>query len=227
MSLLREEDRQTLIREFEGLTRSVQLLFFSRETDCTHCGETRQVLDELSGLSERITVKEVSFEEERETAGKYRIDKVPAIVVSDENGTDTGVRFFGIPAGYEFVSLVGAVKDAGSGAVELSPAVQEQVRRIEDPVHIQVFVTPSCPYCPAAVRLAHQMALINPNITADMVEATEFPQLAQRYNVRGVPRSVVNDDYPIEGAVPEQAFLDTVLRALGKAETPMQMAEQA
>lgn len=78
---------------------------------------------------------------------------------------------------------------------------------------MQVFVTPTCPYCPKAVRLAHKAAIENDNITADMVEATEFPHLSMRYDVRGVPRTVVGENFPIEGAVPEMEFVEKLVEA--------------
>ena len=65
-----------------------------------------------------------------------------------------------------------------------------------------------------AVSLAHKMALENHNIVADMVEVTEFPQLVQRYRIRGVPKIVINDRLSFEGAVPERTFLDQVMKAL-------------
>jgi predicted DsbA family dithiol-disulfide isomerase len=64
------------------------------------------------------------------------------------------------------------------------------------------------------VRLAHKLAMENDNITADMVEATEFPQLVFRYSVRGVPRTVINGERFIDGAVPEATFVDRVVEAV-------------
>ncbi len=69
-----------------------------------------------------------------------------------------------------------------------------------------------------AVRLGHQFALESSRIRADMVESTEFPHLAQRYNIFGVPKTVVNENVFIEGAVPEETFLEHVLKALGPQE---------
>ena len=75
------------------------------------------------------------------------------------------------------------------------------------PALIQVFVTPTCPYCPQAVNLAHRLAVENDLITADMVEVTEFPHLATKYHVMGVPRTVISDMIHFDGAVPEQQIV--------------------
>lgn len=85
------------------------------------------------------------------------MDKVPAIVVMDER--DYGIRFYGIPAGYEFGFLINAVISVSKGESLLSEASKAKLEGLSKPVHVQVFVTPTCPYCPGAVILAHNAAL--------------------------------------------------------------------
>jgi thiol-disulfide isomerase/thioredoxin len=85
------------------------------------------------------------------------------------------------------------------------------------PVTVRVFTTPTCPHCPRAVSVAHEMAFANPNITAYAVEATEFPDLARRYQVTGVPKTVVDvsresgDTVEILGALPPDDFVSQAL----------------
>ncbi len=67
------------------------------------------------------------------------------------------------------------------------------------------------------MRLAQQLAVEHDLITADLVEVTEFPHLAQRYSVRAVPRTVVNETASIEGALPESEFVRSVVAAAGKS----------
>jgi glutaredoxin len=89
------------------------------------------------------------------------------------------------------------------------------VAQLKEPVHFQVFVTPTCPYCPRAVRLAHQLALESDVIRGDMVEAIEFPHLSVKYQVQGVPRTVINETVHIEGAVPEPMLMARLNEAVG------------
>ena len=98
----------------------------------------------------------------------------------------------------------------------LDEKTREFLKNLTEPLHLQVFVTPTCPYCPRAVLLAHQMAMENPQmITAEGVEATEFPELASRFNVSGVPQTVINAGKgTVVGAVPEQNLLAEIIRAL-------------
>ena len=102
-----------------------------------------------------------------------------------------------------------------TGNHQLAPDTVEAVSRLEKPVHLQVFVTPTCPYCPRSVILAHKLAFVSDQVRGDMVEAMEFPHLAQKYGVMGVPRSVINEEHAVEGALPEAAFVKQVIAAVG------------
>ncbi|HFB67527.1 MAG TPA: glutaredoxin, partial [Calditrichae bacterium] len=126
-------------------------------------------------------------------------------------GKDYGIRYYGIPSGYEFGSLLEDIQEVAKGTPALSEESIKLIQQIDKPLRIQVFVTPTCPYCPTAVLLAHKIAMVNDNITADMVEATEFPHLSMKYNVRGVPRTMVGETYAIEGALPEPHFVQRIL----------------
>jgi glutaredoxin-like protein len=107
--------------------------------------------------------------------------------------------------------LIVSKRDSG-----LTKETREFLKNLDKPLHLQVFVTPSCPYCPRAVLLVHQMAMENPRmIRAEGVEATEFPELANRFNVQGVPQTVINAGAgTVVGAVPEQNLLAEIMRAL-------------
>ncbi len=151
----------------------------------------------MAGLSDKISLQTYNFVTDSRVAEQYGIDKIPATVVMGEK--DYGVRFYGIPSGYEFTSLIEDIIDVSRGKTALSDATLEALKAIKEPVHIQVFVTPTCPYCPAAVRMGHSLAIASDKITADMVESIEFPHLANKYNVAGVPRVVINENHPHRG----------------------------
>ena len=95
----------------------------------------------------------------------------------------------------------------------LSEANRARIAAIDAPMDLHVFTTPTCPHCPRAVILAHEIAFANPNVTAFAVEATEFPDLAREYQVTGVPKTVIAGRAEILGAVPEDAFIDQTLAA--------------
>ncbi len=212
MPLLSDKDRQFLQNHFsQTMVNPVKLVFFTQEMACQFCRETGQILDEVADLSDKISVETYNFVTDKEVVERYGIDKIPATIVMGD--TDYGIRFYGIPSGYEFTSLIEDIVDVSRG--KLSPETVEVLAQIEEPVHIQVFVTPTCPYCPSAVRLAHSLAIASEDVRADMVEAIEFPHLANKYSVFGVPRTVINEETQLEGAAPEPLFVAKVKEALG------------
>jgi glutaredoxin-like protein len=207
MGMLSADDSAIVKGEFEAnVVRPVKLVMFTQEFECAYCRETRELLEELVELSDLVTLEVLDFMADEATAGEFGIDKIPAIAVvhaGDDGDEDFGIRLYGIPSGYEFTSLLEAIKLVGSGQHGLSDATLETLANATEPIHLQVFVTPTCPYCPQAVVLAHHLAFASSLVTADMVEATEFPHLSNKYQVMGVPRTVINDDTHVEGAAPE------------------------
>jgi len=211
MSLLKEKDRKYLEKEFAQLTKPVRLVLFTQEFECASCRDTHGLLEETAGLSEKIELVIYDLVQDKEKANVYGVDRVPAVIVEGER--DYGIRLFGIPSGYEFPSLIEDIIDVGTGKTALSEATKKKLSQLEKPVHIQVFVTPSCPYCTRAVRTAHMMAMESEKVTANMVMANEFPELSNRYSVMAVPKVVLNEETSFEGAIPEEDFLSFVDQA--------------
>jgi len=228
MELLNQDVRDATRQKFEAeLSGPVTIHFFTQEPsllitserlagqECLFCRETRQLLTEVAALSDKIALQVHDFKAEKTEADAMGVDKIPAAVITG-SGPATGVRFYGIPSGYEYMSLVEAIIDASKGVSGLSETTKAALKELKKDVRIQVFVTPTCPYCTVAVRLAHQMALESPRITAEMVEATEFPHLTQKYAVFGVPKTIMNETVTVDGAVPEGVFLEHVRQAAGE-----------
>jgi len=213
--LIASADQERLRETFREMTRAVRLLFFTQTLGCETCLQTRQILDELPQLSDKIAIDEVNLILEPDKAKQYGIDRVPAVAIvgQSESGEerDSKIRFLGTPAGYEFMSLIQAVLLVGGRPSTLSEDSLKRIAAVTTPTTMHVFTTPTCPHCPRAVAVAHEMAFANPNITAFAVEATEFPDLARKYSVTGVPKTVVNDVVEILGALPPDAFVEQAL----------------
>ena len=210
--------------------------------NCETCADTAELLGELVSLSDRLHLTTRDLTAEPDTATRYNVTAVPLVLLRPTNlnrafteiygvATDwpttvvgtmradadlrgPNVRFLGLPGGYEFTTLIGDLVDLGRGSTDLTSTTVEAVRAIDGPVHIQVFVTPSCPYCPRVARLAHQLAMENALIVADVVEANEFPVLSERYQVRSVPKTVINDRVQIVGSISEATVLEGLARAI-------------
>jgi len=210
--MLKEELKTKVRKEFEGLTGNVRLIVFTQEIECEYCQENRRLVEEVTSLSDKITLEVYNFQIDKEKVLEYKVDKIPATVVM--SAKDYGIRFYGIASEFEFNSLIEAIKIVSKGESGLSPATKEKLKKINQPMHIQIFVTPTCPYCTSAVIMAHKLAVENDFITADMVEAMEFPVLAHKYNVFAVPKTVINETIQFEGALPEPKFVEEVLKAV-------------
>jgi len=210
MALFDDKVKTQLTQLLSKIKNPIVINFFTQEIECPTCQTTHQFVEEIASLNDKITLKTYDFIKDTDAAKEFNIDKIPAIVVTDANKNSKGVRFFGIPAGYEINSFIAACVEV-SGVVEALPdAIISRIKKITKPIHIQVFITLTCPYCPGAVATAHRLAIENPNITADMVESTTFTPLAVKHNVSSVPKVVINDIYEFVGAQPINVFLDMI-----------------
>jgi glutaredoxin-like protein len=141
MALLKDKDRERVRGELASLANPVKLIAFTQELACEYCRELEQLAGELGELSDQLKVEVYNFQIDKEVVARYRVDKIPAIVV--EGDRDRGVRFYGIPMGYEFTTLLGAIKDAAARATGLAAETKAALRLLASPVHLQVFVTPT------------------------------------------------------------------------------------
>ncbi|MGD2086759.1 MAG: thioredoxin family protein [Candidatus Aminicenantes bacterium] len=212
MKLLNKKVIKELNEVFKGLDKKVTLKFFSQEFECRFCRDTRQLLEEVSGLTDKIKLEIYDFMADKEEVEKHGIERIPATVVMDEK--DYGIKIYGIPGGYEFTTLIEALKIVSTGETGLAQETKDFLDSLDKDVHLQVFVTPTCPYCPGAVVLAHRMAYYSPKVKGDMIEATEFPELSVKYNVMGVPRTVINETEFQEGAAPEEMIIEKIKETL-------------
>ena len=195
---------------------NVTILFFKSKDGCEYCAQIDELTAEIAALNPKIKVEKYVMENDVAMAKEYEIDMAPAIVL---RGKDKRfVRFFGIPAGYEFSTFISDIIDVSKGVPSIPPDIAEKVKKIDFPVRMLVFVTPTCPYCPGAVKVAHDFALLNPNIRGDMIEATEFQELSEKYEVMGVPKTVISsnkDKIELTGAYPIDVVLKKILE-MGK-----------
>lgn len=204
---------------FAGMENPVQVLYFGSQDQCETCSETQQLLEEVAAVHDKVQLSVYDLQQDRDVAEQFKVTNAPGIVIAANDDSDVrnlGVQFSGTPSGYEFSTLINDILAVSRRDSGLSNTTREFLRQLDQPLHLQVFVTPSCPYCPRAVLLAHQMAMENPQmIRAEGVEAMEFPDLARRFNVQGVPQTVINSGAGIVvGAVPEQNLLAEIARAL-------------
>lgn len=234
-TLLPAQERARLKRDFrKDLKGEVTLRLFTMTPspiavpgrDCRLCPQTRSLLEELAALSPRLHLEITDYYAQAEAAAQWGIERIPATLLD----ADGRLRFYGLPGGRQLPALIEAVKlvsrraAAGGAAARavspLSGGARRQLRALNRPVRLQVFVTPGSQSSPAMARLAWALALENPRIAAAVIEAEEFPALAQRYGVRSVPHTVINDQLPLPGLPNEAELVEKLLQAGARPEEP-------
>jgi alkyl hydroperoxide reductase subunit AhpF len=141
MPILSPSDAARVREMLADLPNSVRLVFFTQTLNCETCEPTKQILGEVAELSGRVTVEEHNFLLEKDLAEDYGIDRVPSIAIV--GAKDYGIRFLGIPSGYEFMSLLDAIQIVSAGDSGLKQSSRDMIASLQSPVALQVFVTPT------------------------------------------------------------------------------------
>ncbi len=208
MSLFDENTKKQIGDIFKTMKDNVTVVVVTKKEDCESCDAAKEFVAEISGFGDKVSFENVEVDSPR--AKELNVTMVPAIVLLDKDGTDNGIKFYGIPAGHEINSFIKGLLEVSGAGQEMPPEVVAQVAKISTPVDIKVFVTLSCPHCPGAVANAHKLALMNKNIRAEMIDANTFDEMSKKYKVSGVPKIVFNDDKELLGDQPLEAFLETM-----------------
>lgn len=210
MALLNDEIRENLKDVFSKMDKEVTIAVFTKEDGCETCKDTLDFMKEIEEVGEKIKLETYDIEKDSEKAEELKVEMTPSIVLLDNEGKDHGIKFYGIPAGHEINSLITGLIEVSGAGEDVPSALKERIAKIETPVDIKVFVTLGCPHCPGAVAKAHKLALENPNIKAQMIEAQTFSELSDKYNVSGVPKIIINEDHDLVGNQPIEKFLETI-----------------
>lgn len=144
--LLNQQVVQQIGEAFAEVDHPVQILFFGSEENCEYCDQTQQLLSEVSEISDKVGLSIYDLKKDAAVAAQYNVDKAPAIVIASKDGdqiVDLGVQFSGIPAGYEFSSLINDIIIASKRDSGLSAATREFLKTLTQPLLLQVFVTPT------------------------------------------------------------------------------------
>ena len=191
--------------------RSIRIIFFEQSIGCETCAPTRRVLEEIVRSDPHITLDVLNLVLDKEKAAEYGVDRVPAVIIAAPGGDR--IRYYGAPLGNELPTLLQAISMAATGQSGLSERSRAQLQTLSAPVSLQVFFTPTCVYCPRMISLANQAAIESPFVSTVAIDATEFPDLVRRYNVNGVPKTILNDALEIMGAAPEDDLVAAIVHA--------------
>ena len=195
-------------KEFERLINPVQILLFSENNP-----NTKTLLQDIVNMdTEKLSLIEYDISEEDDLVAEMKIDKTPAIVLHGLKKYK--IRFFGTPSGLELENFISTIVDVSRNQTGLPDFIEEMIREIKTPVHLEVFVTPTCTYCPMQVRLIHSLALFNDQITGDMILSTEFPEEAAKNKIFSVPTTKITKKETrfVEGVMGARNLLKEILK---------------
>ncbi len=216
--LIPAQEKPRLKREFrKHLKSDVRLRLYTQRPspiaipgrECRSCPQTMQLMEELASLSPKLDLEAVEYHLDREKAQADNITRIPALVIGA--GSGKWIRHYGLPLGYQLPVLVEIIKAQSRGSTRLSVNSRKQLRRVEKPVHLQVFVTAGSETSAGMALLAQSMAVESANVHTDVVQAEEFPDLTRRYGVRQAPLTVINEFTSVPGMASEDELLDKVL----------------
>ena len=128
------------------LNQPVDVLFFGEQHDCEYCDDTRQLVEELTAISPKLTLHTYDLDQHADLADQYMVDKSPSLVLAARDGdqlTDYGVRFAGIPSGHEFSSLIQSMILVSTRDSALDEKTRQALKGLKEPVNLQVYVTPT------------------------------------------------------------------------------------
>lgn len=177
-------------------------------------------LSDIAGVSDKLNV------EERDTQGQLR-SAISFLLEAD--GQDTGIRFSGIPGGHEFNSLILAILHASGTELKVDDSVKSIVKAVKDELNFEVFISLSCHNCPEVVQALNQFALLNDNITSEMIDGGLYQNLISERDIQGVPSVYLNGELFANGKVDAASLIDKLIErdpSLKEANTGVQLPLQ-
>lgn len=215
MPLLSEKDLAYIKPNFESnLKDEVYFtLFIDPDDSCDYCNKTHDLLKEVCALDSRLKLEVNDIVIEKERARELGIDKAPGLLIQGKDKKEH-LFYFGIPAGKQFVALLGDIVDLSNNRTRLMPETIAALQKVEKPIEVSVFVNITDDLCPGAVRIAHQFAIESDKIWASMIDAEQFTELAIHNTVTRVPKIIVNGLLSVDEPLNEAEFLEHVLSVL-------------
>lgn len=216
---LREQEliRQRFSQELKGpvkldlFTQRPTPVFIPGREECRFCPETGQMLEELAHLSDLVELRVHELGSDRAAEERYGIERPPSTVV--RGVVNRPVVFAGIPGGELFPVLLEAIVDASGPPPELAATIKRRLKRLKRAVRIRVYVALDAPYVAEQARLVQLLGVASQHIRVEIVELSEYPQLAQQLGITAVPTTVIDGKVTLTGLTDPEAFVDQVVKA--------------
>lgn len=202
-------DMESVEHKFERLKHSVKLVFFTHESHCAHCGEARKLFSQIASVTRKIEFEAYNFAIDVDKDREYGISAVPSVAIIGEK--DFGIRYYGCPRGIELINFLDDIVYISRGENTLPLRAAELLRALNRKTELKIFISPTCPYSLPLVKTAIKLAIASERINVDIIDAGDFLETGEKYNVRGVPMTVVNEQKSFYGALDEEEYIKRVL----------------
>lgn len=202
-------DLEIVENKLRDLKNDVKLIYFTQEAHCVHCKKIQIFLERLSSVTKMITFISYNFAINKKIVQEYKIFTIPALAIIGEK--DYGIRYYGYFHGLEIYDFLNDIVYVSRGDNTLMPESTKKLSQLKDPLQLKIFISSNCPYSLPIARLAVKLAVASDAINADIIHADEFPELAEKYNVRGIPFTVVNEDKSFYGALDQSDYLNHIV----------------
>ncbi|MBN2837120.1 MAG: thioredoxin family protein [Fusobacteriaceae bacterium] len=206
--MFNEEIKNQLKDILKNINKKVIILYFSEGNE-EIINVTKGMLQDIENINDFIVTE--YYDLKSPEAKKYEIIENGTMLIVGEDRINTGIYYYGAPAGYEINSFVHTLLDMGGAGESLPKELIERIQKIDKNIDIKVFVGLGCPHCPGAVISAHTLAKYNPRIKGIMVEASGYAQLSEKFKISSVPRIIINDGKAdILGNQPLEIILNSI-----------------
>ncbi|MFW9823788.1 MAG: thioredoxin family protein [Candidatus Thorarchaeota archaeon] len=215
-----ENELNNIKREMNKLKNTVVLKLFTdyrtqadgtKLRKCMGCEGVYDLLNLLADYSNgKLQIEEISTEENEEDAKKYNVSRIPAILFVDENDKEI-IRYLAHPTGSEFVPFLNSIQYFSGVRPYYADQIITHLKKIKDS-KMKIFITPSCPYCPATVPVLTLFSIVSKGkIKSEVIDVNLNPDIGMQYQVQGVPMTVINEKDVIHGMFTPQDLLDKLV----------------
>lgn len=203
--VLDAKSKEIVRKKLSGMSNQLVLHYFHDENkdECPYCETLKEFLYEISELSNNKLIIQLYVKGKNDDMfAKFNVEKAPVIVFDGYN-----IKYLGAPVGQETWAFLETIVLASKRTPKLSMDTYNQLKELNNKATVEVVVTPSCPWCPYAALLSNSAAIATNNVESNIVEAYEFPEIADKYNVNAVPTVAINGQVMFIGVPQENDFV--------------------
>jgi glutaredoxin-like protein len=203
-------DMTNVENKFAALKHEVKLVFFTRESHCAHCNVARKLFERMASVTRKIRFEAYNFAINVEKDQEYGVFAVPALALI--GAKDYGIRYYGYPHGTELNYFLDDIVYISRGENMLPAEASQKLSQLNQKIQLKAFISPACPYSLPLVKTSIRLAVASDNISVDIIDAMEFLDIAEKYGVRGIPMTVVNEQKSFYGALKDEEYIDQILK---------------